>query len=129
MAARIARAERLRVWSFVAMLLVSPVFGASVMTDGLDAAPALVALACVYLACVVWIVADLRARRVVGARFWMQLAVALVPVLGLLIYFLWSSGAIGAIQWVAFVTALWIPGALAAGVALAIHICWPGAPC
>ena len=66
---------------------------------------------------VLWIISDLRARRVVGGWFWFQLLLSLVPVWGLLIYLVWTRRLIGVLQWIVFVAALAIPAGLAAAVA------------
>lgn len=61
---------------------------------------------------VMWVVSDLCARRVVGSAFWIQLLVALLPLWGLLGYLVWSRRLLGVLQYVLFVTAVMLPGAL-----------------
>lgn len=64
-----------------------------------------------------WVISDLRVRRVVGGAFAFQLIISLVPLWGLLLYLLWSRRLVGLAEWMAFLAALWIPALLAAGVA------------
>ena len=66
---------------------------------------------------VLWVISDLRVRRVVGRTFVCQLIISLVPLWGLLLYLLWSRRLVGLAEWMLFIAALWIPALMAAGLA------------
>jgi hypothetical protein len=106
--------KRLRVHAFMGMLAVSTLLGAAtaVVKDparDLDIA-ALVLFLPVLIA---WVVADLRVRRVRGWAAAIQVAISCTPNVGLLFYLVWSRRLVGALQWLAFAAALWIPAGLA----------------
>lgn len=69
-----------------------------------------------------WVWCDLRARGVRGVRMLLQLLVTLIPFWGLLLYLLWSRGLRGAVQWLAFVFAFFVPVGMAAMLAKGITL-------
>jgi hypothetical protein len=106
--------EALRVRCFALLMMAAGAWGALVGAFGHAAELALVLPLPAY---VLWIVSDLRARRVAGGAFAWQLIVSLVPCWGLLLFLVWSRRLVGVLQWMAFLLAVWIPAGLAAGLA------------
>ncbi len=107
--------ERLRLLSFALLTVTSAVVGGIAGASHRLLEPALLLLW--MPAYLLWVISDLRVRRVVGWAFAIQLIMSMVPVWGLLLYFLWSRRLVGVPEWILFITALWIPALMAAGLA------------
>lgn len=110
--------EAFRVRCYLVLLATAALVGlvAGVSQELLD--PALFALA--LPACLLWSVSDLRVRRITGWLFWIQLLVTILPVCGLLLYFLWSRGLRGLVHWFAFWIPLSLVGLATAGLSYGI---------
>jgi hypothetical protein len=109
--------EGLRIRCFALLMVAAGVWGGLAVVCGHAGALALALLMPPY---VLWVVSDLRARRVARAAFACQLSVSLCPFLGLLIYLVWTRRLVGVVQYLAFLVALTLPAGLAAGLALGI---------
>jgi hypothetical protein len=108
-------AATLRLRYFALLVVTSAVVGGIAGASRQLLAPALLLLW--MPAYLLWVISDLRVRRVVGMAFVFQLIIALVPLWGLLLYLLWSRRLVGFAEWILFSAALWIPALLAGGLA------------
>lgn len=106
--------EIVRVRRFAVLMMAAGVCGA---LAGVFDHPGEFALVLVMPAYVMWVLSDLRVRRVVGGSFTFQLIVSLVPDWGLLVYLVWTRRLVGVLQWLLFLVALGVPAGLAAGLA------------
>lgn len=106
--------ELVRMRWFAVLMMAAGACGA---LAGVFDHPGAFALVLVMPAYVMWVLSDLRVRRVVGGSFAFQVIVSLIPGWGLLLYLVWTRRLVGVLQWLLFLVALGVPAGMAAGLA------------